>query len=117
MAKKQGPRRDAKGRVVAGGGSLNPGGLSSEHREVAEKLSSALRKADFQKAWKVAYLALLKDANPVIVKDYADRLMGKAKELVEVTGKDGAPLQYDHAFKTLTREVLLKLAGVDGGTK
>lgn len=74
------------------GQSGNPGGRSTEEIAAAKALNAALRGEDFQKEAKDAYLQLLKDRNPVIVKDYFDRTAGKARDMVEVSGPEGSPL-------------------------
>lgn len=63
------------------GQSGNPGGRTSEEIAAAKALNAALRGDDFQREAKDAYLQLLRERNPVIVKDYMDRVAGKAREL------------------------------------
>lgn len=74
------------------GQSGNPGGRTSEEIAAAKALNAALRGDDFQREAKDAYMQLLKERNPVIVKDYMDRVAGKAREMLEVSGPEGSPL-------------------------
>lgn len=62
----------------------NPGGLTVEEREARDILRKALAAPKFRDAWQEAYFAAIEERNPVILKDYADRVLGKAKEMVEV---------------------------------
>lgn len=82
--------RDEKGRITKG--SLNPGGKSSEDRAAADAIRNMLAAPTFLEAWREGYLNQLVAENPIILKDYADRVAGKAKERVELTGKDGKDL-------------------------
>jgi hypothetical protein len=66
------------------GRSGNPSGRSTEEVAAAKALAAWLRSEEVSKAGKDAYLDLLKDRNPVIVKDYVDRVAGKAPERVEI---------------------------------
>lgn len=87
--------RDARGRLV--GGTPNPGGLTSAQRQARDALNLWLCDEPQLTAGKTAYLQLLKgDAdnppNPVIVKDFMDRVAGKVKERVSLEDEDGRPL-------------------------
>lgn len=96
--------RDEKGRIKSG--AANPGGMTWEQRQARDALNLWLC-ADAQVArGKEAYLRLLDEGNPVIVKDFMDRVAGKVKESVEVTGDGGQPL----ALTVLTREEVLAIA-------
>lgn len=97
-------QRDEKGRVTKG--ALNAGGLSKEARLVRDGVRDWLAGGPMVEKFKEAYAALLDERNPVIVKDAADRLMGKVKETVEHKGEDGAPF----ALAVLTRDEMLKIA-------
>jgi hypothetical protein len=66
------------------GASGNPGGKSAAAIEAAEKLGDWLRSEEVATAGRDAYLLLLRDGNPVIVKDYMDRTAGKASERIEI---------------------------------
>lgn len=70
----------------------NPGGLTVEEREARDILRKALAAPKFRDAWQDAYFAAIEERNPVILKDYADRVLGKAKEMVEVSGPEGTPV-------------------------
>ena len=73
------------------GQSGNPGGLTSEERQARDALRLWLAK-DTVAIGKVAYLQALEDGNPAIIKDWADRMFGKVKEHVELSGDAEAPL-------------------------
>lgn len=79
-------KRDDKGRIVAGTGALNPGGLTKDAKQAAEALNAWLRSDEVSTVGKGAYLDLLRDGNPVIAKDFMDRVAGKARDVVEVKG-------------------------------
>ena len=84
--------RDAKGRIVAGSGAINGGGLSPEQRRARDALNQWLCDEPQVEKGKAAYLHLLDEGNPVIVKDFMDRVAGKVKEHVEVSGDSERPL-------------------------
>ncbi len=66
------------------GQSGNPGGRTSGEIAAAKALAAWLRSDEVSKTGKDAYLDLLKERNPVIVKDFMDRVVGKAPERVEI---------------------------------
>lgn len=74
------------------GQSGNPLGRSAEEVQAAAALNKALREPGMMKAGLAAYKSLLEEQNPVIVKDFVDRVAGKAREIVEVSGPEGSPL-------------------------
>ena len=94
--------RNDKGQII--GGAANPGGMTKEQREARDAIRTWLSSEEMREEGKAAYLRLLKADNPVIVKDFMDRLAGKVKEHVEVTG-DGPSV-----LTGLTREQLLAIA-------
>lgn len=74
------------------GQSGNPSGRSAEEVAAAKALNAALRADDMRVVGLKAYRELLEQRNPVIVKDFVDRVAGKAREIVEVSGPEGSPL-------------------------
>lgn len=74
--------RDDKARVVTG--SLNPGGITKEQRAARDALNKWLCAAPQMEMGKAAYTQLLQEGNPVIVKDFMDRVAGKVKETLNV---------------------------------
>lgn len=93
------------------GQSGNPGGRTAEEVAAAKAINSVLRGEDFQDAAKTAYLRLLREANPVIVKDYMDRVGGKAVDRVEVTTETDGTLSIVSAASTERIVKLLKGEG------
>ncbi len=90
-------KRDAQGRVVAGSGAINAGGQTTEQRQARDALNRWLCETPQLDAGKAAYLKLLNGTegvppNPVIVKDFMDRVAGKVKEQVELSGDSERPL-------------------------
>jgi hypothetical protein len=99
--------RDAKGRVR--GGALNPGGLTKEQREARDLMNAALFDEPTRKAWKAGYLQALAEANPIILKDYADRTLGKPTERI-LHGEDPEnPFDTTPALTQDERRALLKV--------
>ena len=96
--------RDAKGRIV--GGALNAGGMTSAAREARDAMGLWLCAEPQVETGKAAYLSLLQEGNPVIVKDFMDRVAGKVKEHVEVSGDGVAP----EWLKDLTGAAVLAIA-------
>ena len=80
-----------EGRIKKGE-TRNPGGMTKEQRAARDLLNADLRKPGMYKAWLVAYQAQLEEGNVVILKDYADRIGGKVKEHVELSGDPDAPV-------------------------
>lgn len=73
--------RDEKGRVK--GGALNPGGMTAEQKEARAVLQLWLESEGTTAKGKAAYLKALDDGNPAIIKDWADRTLGKVKDRIE----------------------------------
>lgn len=73
------------------GNSGNPGGITAEERQKRDALRLWLTEETPEKG-KAAYLKALEDGNPAIIKDWADRMFGKVKEHVELSGDADAPL-------------------------
>ncbi len=82
--------RDAKGRIVSG--AANPGGMTREQRQARDAMGQWLCAAPQVARLKESYLALLSEQNPLIVKDCMDRVAGKVKEQVELSGDSERPL-------------------------
>jgi hypothetical protein len=70
------------------GASGNPGGLTSEERQARDALRKWLA-AETLEEGKAAYRQALLDGNPAIIKDWADRLLGKVKERVALEDGEG----------------------------
>lgn len=96
------PERDEKGRIKSG--AANPGGMTAEQRQARDALNKWLCDAPQVQKGKEAYVRLLEADNPVIVKDFMDRVAGKVKDVVEHQG-DVVP-----ALTMLTREEILAIA-------
>ncbi len=73
------------------GQSGNPGGLTSDEREARDAVRQALA-GHLRAKGLAAYERLLDADNPLIVKDFMDRLAGKVKERVELSGDPDSPL-------------------------
>lgn len=87
--------RNADGSVKAG--TPNPGGITKEQRAARDALNRWLCESPQVEAGKTAYLTLLKGngdtpPNPVIVKDFMDRVAGKVKERLELSEDEERPL-------------------------
>ncbi len=111
MTTKQEPEveRDAHGRLTKG--TPNPGGLTQAERAARDLMRRELGSPDMFQAWRAGYLAQLMEQNPLILKDYADRVGGKPKERVEVSGD--APdwlANLAEKLKDATLEQVLELA-------
>ena len=98
-------RRDAKGRIVSGSSALNGGGLTSEQRQARDAMNLWLCDEPQVEAGKAAYMSLLQEGNPVIVKDFMDRVAGKVKDSIEVSGDPERP------FANVPTEQLLAALG------
>jgi hypothetical protein len=85
--------RDAKGRIVKG--ALNGGGLTKEQREARDALNRWLCAAPQVAKGKAAYLAALDSGNPVIIKDWMERVAGKPKEHIELSGEVSATVEHE----------------------
>lgn len=73
------------------GNKANPGGLTEDEREARDAVRKALS-GDLRQVGLKAYRRLLEADNPVIVKDFMDRVAGKVKERVELSGDPDAPV-------------------------
>lgn len=91
-------RRMPKGTPFLAGTSGNPGGVSKEKRAFLERL-----KGDDAEEIYEAGLALIREGNPQMTIRAWEYLIGKPKESVEVTGKDGQPIKSEvtHALATV----------------
>lgn len=94
--------RNDKGQII--GGAANPGGMTKEQREARDAIRTWLASPAMRAKGMAAYERCLDADNPVIVKDFMDRLAGKVKEQLEVTG-DGTSV-----LAGLTKEQLLAMA-------
>jgi hypothetical protein len=74
------------------GVSGNPGGLTALEREARDAIRQALAEPEMRQIGLSAYKHLLEEGNPLIVKDFVDRVAGKVKERVEVSGDSDNPL-------------------------
>ena len=81
--------RNALGQVVAGSGAINPGGLTVDERSARDALRKALAGEDMRTIGLAAYKRCLEADNPVIVKDFMDRVLGKVKERVTLEDDEG----------------------------
>lgn len=73
------------------GQSGNPGGITADERQARDALRKWLCTETMEEG-KKAYRQALADGNPAIIKDWADRLLGKVKERVELAEDPDAPL-------------------------
>ena len=73
------------------GQSGNPGGITSEERKARDAIRLWIT-TDMLEKGKAAYARLLEADNPVIAKDFMDRIAGKVKEHVALEDPDGNPL-------------------------
>ncbi len=76
---------------AASGNKRNDGGLTALEREARDAVRQALS-GPLRAVGMAAYERLLMADNPVIVKDFMDRLAGKVKERVEVSQDPDAPV-------------------------
>ena len=83
----------------------NPSGLSSEERQARDWVRRQLASQETREAGMAAYLELLRAKNPLIVKDFMDRLAGKAQVVLD----DLVPAD-DDAMNALTVGELRALA-------
>jgi hypothetical protein len=100
-------KRNAAGQLLPGQKSLNPGGLNADERAARDAIRAVLATPEMREAGLAAYKRCLAADNPVIVKDYMDRVAGKVKEHIEVNGGDGNPLS--HVLGVATLAELLEL--------
>lgn len=93
------------------GKSGNPSGRSSEHQKAQGLMRSFMALETTFEAWKAAYLELLAEKNPVIVKDYADRIDGKPVERVAHQNADGSNLFQPLDLTGLPDETVMVIRG------
>ena len=98
--------RSADGKILKG--TPNPGGLTSEARVARDILQNALRTPTLFHEWLVAYRKEINAGNSIILKDYADRVGGKVRELAAVDGDTNNPLA---ALVNASVEQLLAIVG------
>ncbi len=96
--------RNAHGAVIKG--TPNPGGLTASEREARDAVRQALS-GELREVGLAAYRRLLEQDNATIVVDFMNRLAGKVKERVEVSGDPDAPLS---PYSSLTLEDLKAVA-------
>lgn len=75
--------------MVKGGPSTNPSGFTKAEHEARIAMRDALAEPNRRARGLAAYDRLLEADNPVIVKDFMDRLCGKVKEHVTVEDENG----------------------------
>lgn len=81
------PERKPRGRPFPPKTSGNPGGVSKEKRDFLERLTGE----DAGEVY-AGLMDLVRERNPAAVIRAWEYVVGKPKERVEVTGKDGGPL-------------------------
>lgn len=81
--------RKTGGRDIPKGTTINPGGVSKEKRDFLTRMRDAEGDADRIYA---AFMRLVKKGNAPAVLRAMEYIVGKPKEHVELTGKDGSPL-------------------------
>lgn len=84
------------------GEARNPSGISVAQREAREEVREWLAKPETREAGKSAYLRLLGTDNPLIVKDFMDRVAGKPK--------DEGPAGSGEVLLELLRQVLTSVS-------
>ncbi len=70
----------------------NPGGFTAEERQARDAIRKALMAPDMMREGLAAYRRLLEADNPMIAKDFMDRLAGKPREHIELSQDPDAPL-------------------------
>jgi hypothetical protein len=81
------------------GQSGNPGGLTKEERSARDVLRKALSEPATLKLGLDAYKQLLLDCNPIIVKDFMDRVAGKPTQPVEHSATESLEALILESFK------------------
>lgn len=111
------------GRDVAGrfrkGVSGNPGGRPRGQREFAERLRALTNDMDLQAKFCVDLVSGRVKKAPAVVRFMAaqwltDRTIGKAPDKLELTGKDGGPVEVNDARERLAQRLERLLAGAAG---
>lgn len=93
-----------KGRIQKGE-TRNPGGMTAMEREARDVVRQALA-GPLRKKGLDAYERLLEADNPLIVKDFMDRLVGKVKERLSIEDEDGNAV---NPFKGATLAEILEV--------
>ncbi len=73
-------RRDALGRIVSGGGSLNPGGISKEKRAFLDRL-----KIDDANEVYERFMGLVRQGNTAAILRAVEYIAGKPKDSLEIS--------------------------------
>lgn len=89
-----------------GGPSPNPGGQTKEQVADRALLEARLDTEEYREAFLAGYLKQLQDGNPAILKDYADRKLGKPVERLDVAHSGSV----ENPAKPLTTEDLIAVA-------
>lgn len=94
------------------GASGNPGGLSRDDIAERKRVNELLLTPRRDERWLAAYDAALDDGVAPIILDYAYRRLGKPKETLEMTGKDGERLNFPEMTQQQRLEYLDALSRV-----
>ncbi len=89
------------------GSNGNPGGLTREAAAARSQIRQALMMPGLMAKALACYERLLEQDNPLIAKDYMDRVGGKPKEHIELSEDPDAPVNHRIA---LTLEELQAIA-------
>lgn len=100
------PKRDSKGRILPGYSGNASGGPKAKN-VVKALIEKQIFSPEFAAEFVKQYDKLMKAGHPSIVKDYADRTMGRAKESGDQNEAKANPLQH------YSTEELLKLLKAD----
>lgn len=92
------------------GQSGNPSGTTTEAQQARLVLEMRLDGPEYQDAFLVAYLEQLKEGNATILKDYADRKLGKPVERHAMTNAEGKDVYPEFSGQQLL-EVIDALKG------
>ncbi len=92
----------------------NPGGFTREQRAARDIVQSYLVSSETLSKGLDAYVRLINADNPLIVKDFMDRVAGKVKENIELAGDVNVVLSELHErIKTMTDDQILAMANED----
>lgn len=92
MAESKKGFKGTKGPGFQPGKSGNAGGLSARQHQVRRELHTWLASEEVTPKFKKAYLKALESGEPAILRDCADRLLGKVKLPVELGEDTERPL-------------------------
>jgi hypothetical protein len=106
MSAETGKRAPGNPNWRRGGPSPNPGGQTKEQVAARELLDMRLDAEEYREAFLAGYLAALQDKNPAILKDYADRKLGKPVERLDVAHSGAV----ENPARPLTTEQLVAIA-------